>query len=871
MAWKPEIGPIRFRRSGLVLALWASLSLRMFAATVFLQGDDALGTSSINGSTNWSDHLMPASTNAYSSAGRTLRTPASVNGVHAFGGGSLVITGIGNQNAATGEALMFKGTGAFGLLTVSNLTINGGQLRNGSGSSDWFNLAGNLLTVENLGMVVHAQGPIVVNAPVSGQGAIRILGSGSVDTSRTLHFAAANNPFTGNITLVAASQSRFALDAGANLNFVVGAAGVNNSVSGAGVATYDGTFRFDLAGGSTNMGDAWNLATASAQTFGNTFTVEGFARVGGGTGSGIWQATTNGANYSFDTASGILQVVAQPGTNSPPPMFTNSHVAYLRDSVVATNACLMPNGSTYGRAINGISYQKDNILLTFGGYQYTAWYDTAGTAQSVWLARRPVTNTSAGAWEKFQTDSQFLNGDESTWDAHNVIALGICPADGTLHLSWDHHNNTLRYRRSVAGLCTTNQAAWGPGMLNAEQNWLVAAGQTTADVTYPQFTITPNGGLMLNRRVGSSGNGDQLFCTYIPISGGTGGNWTGSTLFLSRTGTYNGSTSRCAYINGLDVGPDGKIHVTWTWREGAGTSNHDICYAYSADNGVTWRNNVGTMIADTSLGQSINLNTAGIIIKSADLNQLLINQQAQCVDTDGRVHVLMLHRREDPGYEYPNITTAAYSTVGTAYYHYFREPATGAWTQRRIPVDDYPVGSRPKIGFDTNGNAFAVFVSYTTTAVVTPGYSNGKLVIAGATKAAAYNDWAILHAMDMAFAGEPLLDQGRLLADNILSVYLQEHSAASANVGTPLHVYDFAVNVAPARPLAFNFFGLDSVVTLIASAGHAYQLQSASTLSPASWANVGPVVTNAINGPLALPESNGGGQAQRFYRVITDP
>jgi hypothetical protein len=559
-----------------------------------------------------------------------------------------------------------------------------------------------------------------------------------------------------------------------------------------------------------------------------------------------------------------------PTNGSSKPVWAAPRVAFLRDSVVATNACLMPNGSTYGRAINGISFQNNNILLTFNGYQYTAWYDTVGTSQFVWLARRTITNTTVGNWEKFQTDSEFLNGDETGWDAHNVIGIGICPADGTLHLTWDHHNHTLKYRRSIPGLCTTNLAAWGTGMLNAQQNWLVASGQTVSDVTYPQFTITPSGGLLLNRRIGSSGNGDQLLHTYIPITNGVGGNWTTQTLFLARGGTYNGSIDRNAYINGLDYGPDGKLHTTWTWRETASSANHDLCYAYSTDHGVTWRNNAGALIADTSLGQSINLNSTGIIVKPLDVNQLLINQQAQCVDNDGRIHMLVLHRREESGYEYPNYTTAPYSTLATAYYHYFRDPTTGVWTQRRIPADAYPVGSRPKIGFDAAGNAYAVYLSYPTNTAVTPGYTSGKLVVASASKAGAYSDWEVLHALDTTLNGEPLLDQARLLADNVLSVYIQEHSTATSVVGTPLHIFDFVVRVAPPAPVTLAFWGADSLITFAGTNTLTFQLQSASNLSPANWSNVG-IATPGVNGLQSLPDVGGKSAERRFYRITTVP
>jgi len=818
-------------------------------AAVTLTTGDSLGNTSFNAAGNWTEPMAPHAGTNYLVSVVQLRTPAD-GGSHTFLGDSLAIT--------TGGQLSYKGTGTAGTITISNLILNGGAVWHLNGAGDLFQLAGNLSVVSD--SVVYArQGPILLGARLVGQGTIT--NPGSDGTGRTLTIANSSNTFTGSLV----NHGRLVLADGANLNFVVGANGVNNSVSGTGPeTTFDGRFAFDLSGASTNVGDSWTIVTASPRSFGGTFAVDGFDLVGGGTGAGKWQAAAKGAIYSFDTASGVLQVVTDFATDTN--VVAYSSVGFLRDSVAATNACLMPGGSTYGRAINGISFQKDSILLTFDGYQYTAWYDTVGTSQFVWLARRTVTNTSVGAWETYLTDSEFLNGDETSWDAHNVISIGICPVDGTLHLSWDHHNNTLKYRRSVAGLCTTNKAAWGPGMLSAQQAWLVSSNQTEADVTYPQFTVTPTGGLMLNRRIGSSGNGDQLFYRYNPISGGSGGNWTSATLFLSRTGNYNGSTSRCAYINGFDFGPDGCIHVTWTWREGAGTSNHDICYAYSTNNGVSWMNNAGTVIADTSLGQSISLDSPGIVIKSLDLNQLLINQQAQCVDNEGRVHVLMLHRREDPGYEYPNYTTAAYSTLATAYYHYFRDPITGVWSQSRIPPDGFPVGSRPKIGFDANGDVYAVYVSYPAGTDVPPGYASGKLVVASASKNSQYADWKVVQAMNLAFDGEPLLDQSRLLADNILSVYIQEHSATTSVVGTPLHVFDFAAGVSDPDPLALQFYGQDALVTLAATNTLSYQLQATPALAPAGWTNVG-AATAGVNGLLSLPDPNGRLADQRFYRV----
>lgn len=557
------------------------------------------------------------------------------------------------------------------------------------------------------------------------------------------------------------------------------------------------------------------------------------------------------------------------------PTWKSPRVALLRDSIVTNNACLMPNGSTYGRAINGIAFQTD-ILRTFNGYQYTAWYDTVGTTQIIWLARRTVNGTSVGDWELFRTGSEFLNGDESAWNAHCVIVLGISPVDGTLHLTWDHHGHTLRYRRSVAGLCTTNTAAWGtPGMLLPEQNWLGAPGQTITSVTYPRFANAPDGRLVLTYRTGSTSAGDNWFHNYDPATG----TWIPRRKIQAKEGTYIGvlkngvtgtSNSRNAYENGYSFGPDGVLHHTWTFREAADAANHDICYAYSTDDGLTWRNNAGTVIADTTLGQAIRVDSPGIIVKVLDGRQRLINQQAQCVDNDGRVHVLALHRRVEPGNEW-NVSESnnQFSTAKTAYYHYYRDPVTGVWAQRQIPPAVYGVGSRPAIGFDAAGNVYGVFLSYPPGTDVVPGYRQGQLVIASASKESHYTDWEIVQVLPTVFNGEPRIDQPRLLADHILSVFIQEHSATTSVVGTPLHVIDFVVGVAQPDPVALNFLGADTLITVASEPGYTYQLRVTPAL-PGNWTtNGGPV--HGHGGLLTFPDPEGRLHGQRFYNIIRTP
>ena len=581
----------------------------------------------------------------------------------------------------------------------------------------------------------------------------------------------------------------------------------------------------------------------------------------------LWEASAFGnlTNWAYDDAdsdgyNNLAEMMAgtSPINSDVHPAWVAPRVAWLNDSVVANNACVMPTSAGYGRALNGTSFQAD-ILINFNGYQYTAWYDSVGTVQTVWLARRSVSGTSVGAWQAVNTGSLFVNG-KASWDSHNTISLGISPVDGTLHMAWDHHVHNLRYRRSVIGLCTTNTAAWGPGMMNPEQNWLVASGQTVTSVTYPCFVTSPTGELIFEYRNGGSGNGDTGIQYYNPATGTWNPRWqivtrSGTFAGLSNGGTRVTSTGRNAYDNGFDFSSDGTLHYTWTFREGNGAFNHDIHYARSTDGGATWLNNAGGVVANKNSAQSISVTSPGTIVKAIDGTQQMINQQAQCVDGEGRVHVLMFHRRVEPGFEW-QLGDGAFGGAETAYYHYFRDPATQAWSQRRLPVT-YPVGSRPKVGYDKQANVYVVF------------RSGGRLVVASASKASVYTDWAIAAVTDYGFGGEPHIDQNRLTADGILSVFLQEDAPASTvPVGTPLHVVEFVVNVPMSNPVSMMFLTTDVVVSVTTQVGFTYQLQTSSNLAPDSWTNVG-TAASGTGGLLALPHPNGATDSRRFYRVVS--
>ncbi len=131
-----------------------------------------------------------------------------------------------------------------------------------------------------------------------------------------------------------------------------------------------------------NLPDAWELAAAGSL--------------------GLWaydDADGDGHNQLAEMIAGT-----SPTNSQSKPNWVSPRVAFLSDSIVVTNACLMPFNATYGRAINGVAYQNQPLL--FNGYQYLAWYDTQGTIQRVWLGRRVVNGVSVGDWEIFNTGSE---------------------------------------------------------------------------------------------------------------------------------------------------------------------------------------------------------------------------------------------------------------------------------------------------------------------------------------------------------------------------------------------------------------------------------------------------------------------------------
>ncbi len=298
------------RKLGILLVIGLlGVQAQVMAATVTLTGIDAIGTSSFNTAGLWDSGSAPSAGNNYFVPGGTrLRTPPD-SASHTFAGDSLTI----NNTTPYGDGFMYKGSGSTGIITVNTLILDGGLISTANNpAADFLTLDGTVTVTANGGRLYPKQGRINVLSDISGSGTITISG-GDSSSSSVVTFYSPDSSFTGNIVVGGSVNNNcgFTLAAGtapdpnAVLNFVIGASGVNNSVSGAGASVvFNGEFNFDLTGAGTIPGDSWAIVTASNVTYGATFAVTGFTDMG----DGAWQKDANGTTYQFDESTGILSV-----------------------------------------------------------------------------------------------------------------------------------------------------------------------------------------------------------------------------------------------------------------------------------------------------------------------------------------------------------------------------------------------------------------------------------------------------------------------------------------------------------------------------------------------------------------------------------
>ena len=568
---------------------------------------------------------------------------------------------------------------------------------------------------------------------------------------------AAGGNSAGGVTTSGGSAAGGSTTGGTTL--VTGGSGAGGAAAG-GIPTVTGG---SIAGGgagataATGGSGTGGTVTGGIPTGGISTVAGGFSASGGGGVGGSSTAGTSGGGTATGgrgggtagntagmsgggTATGGTTTGGQAAGGSP----TGGSTASLAKDgeVLLTNAGLTI--VSYGGYLNGESFQQDGIV-SYQGYQYAAFWNTS---RHVVMARRAL---PTGAWSTFEFTDYTLSAD----DAHNTISLGICPGDGTLHLSFDHHSNNLHYRKSVAGLATSPSAAtWAAASFSAVTSSLVGS-TTVALVTYPRFVPEPDGSKMLfEARIGTSGSGDEYLWEYSAATHA----WTSLGMYV-----YGTVDSINAYPHGLSYTRGGsRLHLSWCWRETPDAStNHDLLYIYSDDHGRTWKNNAGATVATTG-SSFVTKNSLGIKVWTINQNRGLINQEHMAVDATGRIHVLLSHM---PDAQADDATFDSARTK-SQFFDYWRN-TSGVWARSAMGLPSV-ANFRGKLAISSSNNVYAVLPD---------------LRIAAASAASSFASWLVLNSVDSGrFFSDPLIDTARLVSEDKLSVFYPQKGSPNIYV-----------------------------------------------------------------------------------------
>ncbi|MGH8022845.1 MAG: hypothetical protein ACRED1_04650, partial [Limisphaerales bacterium] len=284
-------------------------------AQYYLTANDSIGTSSFNAAGHWTSGAAPSPGNTYTTEHWLLRSPAS-SGSYIFQGDSLTIGGTDgtagvnpfSESTPNNDSLIFKASAV--TLTVTNLILDGGAVRDGNGDGQYTYLDGNLYVTTNGGAFM-AQDSNIINSAISGPGPIYIGDNGNGNAQRVIIFTSGSSTYNGSIILNpqggTPGRSRLTLAPGSIMNFTIGLNGTNNSISGGGTLSANGAWNINLAGADNTIGDAWTInGAATNTTYGPTFSINGFSQEASDTN--LWNDFANGVLYEYNQTNGQLTV-----------------------------------------------------------------------------------------------------------------------------------------------------------------------------------------------------------------------------------------------------------------------------------------------------------------------------------------------------------------------------------------------------------------------------------------------------------------------------------------------------------------------------------------------------------------------------------
>lgn len=342
----------------------------------------------------------------------------------------------------------------------------------------------------------------------------------------------------------------------------------------------------------------------------------------------------------------------------------NAEASISSDKVTATYTKSIVSTSCWSNNHVIATPTQQNALAVYKNYVYTVYYNA-----DRYLCISRSSNNGQGDWKTVVLSHRYEMRND-VYDNHNTPNIAISPKDERIHLSFDMHARDLRYIISVENAAVLPDSDFTADKFSATRDYITEAQTKVTSVTYPRFILGIDSTLLFSYRGdGGSGSANSYLVSYR-----NNGYWDTPTKIVNgKTGTYNGtattSSTRCAYYNDF-VYKSGVLYLTWTWRETPdGGTNHDMMFAYSEDNGKTWKNT-----NNQALSLPMHLNSTDLKVVTIPQSNDLINHNGCAVDAFDNVHAIMRD--------------------GSVYKHFYRIGTN--WKSQDVNHGE-SVGDRPKL------------------------------------------------------------------------------------------------------------------------------------------------------------------------------
>lgn len=199
------------------------------------------------------------------------------------------------------------------------------------------------------------------------------------------------------------------------------------------------------------------------------------------------------------------------------------------------------------------------------------------SAGKTWVAMSP--EQPGGTWTKVVVDSF------TTIDTNHNDPTIIVDGSGYIHVWYDMHNSPWGYSRS------NSPHTIADGFTKKDSEMSSVTG--TPQISYPKAWRDQLGRVLLTwRDRGTNNGGVGRFGIYDPSSG----TWTKQvTIFDDETNGPHGTPYVVGKVTVVRA-PSGRLYTAAPWTDNAlgSSTGHDLTFAYSDDDGTTWRRTDGT-------------------------------------------------------------------------------------------------------------------------------------------------------------------------------------------------------------------------------------------------------------------------------------